>query len=205
MALARRAYTLDSPDLLAIKGLGQFTEYGFISAFRKEVENWFVSDFRVETAKNRHEAEYEEQLSRSGENLAIVAKYMRDKYPELFSEVLQKMKKRVPGVTKVDAIETQDGYLVLSFEDSEFKNPFIAKNVSDGTLKMFLYLILLYNPMRHSLLCVEEPENQLYPELLEELAEDFKAYAHKDGQVFISTHSPDFLNAVPLDEVYCLI
>jgi predicted ATPase len=50
-------------------------------------------------------------------------------------------------------------------------------------------------------LCVEEPENQLYPRLLVELAEEFRQYAQRGGQVFVSTHSPDFLNAVELDEV----
>ena len=52
------------------------------------------------------------------------------------------------------------------------------------------------------LLCVEEPENQLYPELLEELAEEFRMYANEGGQVFVSTHSPDFLNAIFLDEIF---
>jgi predicted ATPase len=68
---------------------------------------------------------------------------------------------------------------------------------------MFTYLILLNDPERHALLCIEEPENQLYPELLQELAEEFRQYADK-GQVFVSTHSPDFLNAVQLDEIFVL-
>ncbi len=55
------------------------------------------------------------------------------------------------------------------------------------------------------LLCVEEPENQLYPTLLWELAEEFRAYAERGGQVFVSTHSPDFLNAMQLEEVYWLV
>ncbi|WP_419638811.1 AAA family ATPase, partial [Thiolapillus sp.] len=63
----------------------------------------------------------------------------------------------------------------------------------------------LYNPTPHPLLCVEEPENQLYPMLLWELAEEFRAYAERGGQVFVSTHSPDFLNAVEIDEVYWLV
>ena len=54
-------------------------------------------------------------------------------------------------------------------------------------------------------MCVEEPENQLYPKLLYELAEEFRAYADRGGQIFVSTHSPDFLNAVELDEVFCLV
>lgn len=64
---------------------------------------------------------------------------------------------------------------------------------------------MLYDPKPHPLLCVEEPENQLYPELLEELAEEFRAYALRGGQVFASTHSPDFLNATRLDEVFWLV
>ena len=59
-------------------------------------------------------------------------------------------------------------------------------------LKCFAYLVLLYDPKPHLLLAVEEPENQLYPELLTELAEEFRDYARRGGQVFVSTHSPDF-------------
>jgi predicted ATPase len=70
---------------------------------------------------------------------------------------------------------------------------------------MLAYLILLYDPRPHPLLCVEEPENQLYPSLLTELAEEFRDYASRGGQVFISTHSPDFLNACKLDEVFWLV
>ncbi len=77
--------------------------------------------------------------------------------------------------------------------------------MSDGTIKMFAYSVLLYDPSPHPLLCVEEPENQLYPKLLWELAEELRAYAKRGGQVFVSTHSPDFLNATKLDEVFWLV
>src|SRR5690606_18913386 len=77
--------------------------------------------------------------------------------------------------------------------------------VSDGTIKMFAYLVLLHDPSPHPLLCVEEPENQLYPQLMRELAEEFRSYANRGGQVFVSTHSPDFLNAIELEEVAWLV
>lgn len=198
----RRKQRLDSPDILAIKGLGQFREFEAVSAFRRLIEDWYVSDFRIDAARERQEAEYSEQLSRTGDNLSAVTKYLFDNYPDKFSDIVEKMKCRVPGVEKVEAQETQDGYIVLRFQDGKFKNPFSAKFVSDGTIKMFTYLVLLNSPEQHALLCIEEPENQLYPELLEELAEEFRMYADKGGQVFVSTHSPDFLNAVRLEEIY---
>ena len=72
-------------------------------------------------------------------------------------------------------------------------------------MKMFAYLILLHDPKPHPVLAIEEPENQLYPALLRELAEEFRDYARRGGQVFVSTHSPEFLNGVKLEEIYWLV
>ena len=200
----RKRQKLDSPDILAIKGLGQFKEFEAISTFRKLIEDWYVADFRIDAARERQEAGYSEQLSRNGDNLSAVTKYIYDNHPEVFRVIIEKMKERVPGIESVKAQETEDGYVVLRFQDGKFKNPFSAKFVSDGTIKMFTYLVLLHDPEQHALLCIEEPENQLYPELLEELAEEFRIYANTGGQVFVSTHSPDFLNSVRLEEIYIL-
>ena len=87
--------------------------------------------------------------------------------------------------------ETVDGRIVLRFKDRSFKSPFIAKYVSDGTIKMFAYLVLLHDHKPHPMLCVEEPENQLYPHLLTELLDEFRQYAQKGGQLFLTSHSPD--------------
>jgi predicted ATPase len=115
------------------------------------------------------------------------------------------MTRRVPGVRAVEPLLLDDGYLTLRFQDGSFKTPFLDRYVSDGTIKMFAYLALLHDPKPHPLLCVEEPENQLYPKLMVELAEEFRLYAQRGGQVLVSTHSPDFLNAVDLDEVFWLV
>lgn len=198
----RKSQKLDSADILAIKGLGQFKEFEAVSTFRRLIEDWYVADFRIDAARERQEAEYSERLSRTGDNLSTVTKYIYDNYPEIFSKIIDSMKQRIPGIESVEAQETQDGYIVLRFQDGKFRNPFSSKFVSDGTIKMFTYLVLLHDPVQHALLCVEEPENQLYLELLEALAEEFREYANSGGQVFVSTHSPDFLNAVELDEIY---
>jgi predicted ATPase len=40
---------------------------------------------------------------------------------------------------------------------------------------------------------------------MSELAEEFRDYARRGGQVMVSTHSPDLLNAIHLDEVFWLV
>ncbi|MGB3136631.1 MAG: AAA family ATPase [Nodosilinea sp.] len=202
--LDREEQQLESRDILAIKGLGQFQRFKAASAFRSLIENWHVSDFHISEARGSKDALYAEHLSPTGDNMAVVAQYIYQNHPDIFQSILNKMRERVPGISQVDAKETEDGRLILRFQDQAFKDPFIDRYVSDGTVKMFAYLILLFDPNPYPLLCVEEPENQLYPSLLSELAEEFASYAHRGGQVFVSTHSPDFLNAVPLNSIFWL-
>jgi len=202
--MKRDEQELESADILALKGLGQFQRFKVVSAFRRMIEDWHVSDFHISDARPSQEAGYAEHLSSTGENLALVAQYMYEHHQESFTKVLDKMSHRVPGVTEVKAATTEDGRIVLKFQDGSFKDPFVARYVSDGTVKMFAYLLLLHDPAPHPLLCLEEPENQLYPKLLRELAEEFRLYSLRGGQVFISTHSPDFLNGVKLEEIFWL-
>jgi len=204
--LTRETQTLESKDVLAIKGIGQFQRFKAASAFRQLIENWHVSDFHISAARGSKDAAgFAEHLSITGDNLQLVAKNLYDNHFETFSKVLSQMKRRVPGIGDVEPEDTKDGRLLLKFRDGSFKDPFIDRYVSDGTIKMFAYLVLLYDPSPHPFLCVEEPENQLYPKLLGELAEEFRAYSLRGGQVFVSTHSPDFLNATRLEEVFWLI
>lgn len=204
--LEREQAKLGSPDILAIKGLGQFERFKAANAFRRLIEAWHVSDFHISSARGRKEATGEsEHLSESGENLPRVAQYLFEQHPDVFKKILSIMAHRVPGVNKIEPVLTEDGYLTLRFQDGAFVTPFLDRYVSDGTIKMFAYLVLLHDPQPHPLLCVEEPENQLYPRLMAELAEEFRLYAMRGGQVLVSTHSPDFLNACEISEVVWLV
>ena len=195
-----------SPDALAIKGLGQFERFKAANAFRQLIEHWHVSDFHISAARGRKDASGDsEHLSESGDNLPLVARTLHEQHRAKFQRILDTMARRVPGVSAVEPMLMDDGYLTLRFQDGSFKTPFLDRYVSDGTIKMFAYLVLLHDPDPHPLLCVEEPENQLYPSLMGALAEEFRAYAHRGGQVFVSTHSPDFLNAIELGEAYWMV
>lgn len=202
--LTRETQTLKSPDILAIKGLAQFERFPAVVALGNLIENWHLSDFHISRARPEAEAGFADHLSREGENLSLVVEYLHRQHPELFGTILERLRHRVPGISNVDAKTTEEGRVLLKFSDGAFEDPFLARFVSDGTIKMLAYLVLLYDPQPHPLLCVEEPENQLYPTLLWDLAEEFRAYADRGGQVFVSTHSPDFLNAVTLEEVFWL-
>ncbi len=203
--LKREHQVLRSPDILAIKGLAQFERFPAAVALGRLIENWHLSDFHINRARPEQEAGYAEHLSCEGENLSLVIEYLSKQHPEVFKGVLDRLTRRIPGITRVESRTTEEGRVLLRFQDGAFEDPFLARYVSDGTIKMLAYLVLLYDPSPHPLLCVEEPENQLYPLLLWDLAEEFRAYAERGGQVFVSTHSPDFLNAIQPDEAFLLV
>ena len=194
-----------APDILAIKGLGQFEQFKAISAFRSLLEKWYVSNFKIEYGKSISDTGVATHLSVSGDNLAQVTKYIHDYHPKTFDVILEKLPQRIPGINKVEAIETQDGRVLLRFRDEAFEDPFVARHVSDGTIKMFAYMILLHDPDPHPLLCIEEPENFLHPDLLPQLCEEIREYAERGGQVLVSTHSPDFVNGLEADELFFLV
>ena len=97
--------------------------------------------------------------------------------------------------------------LLLKFNDKGFNDPFYAQQMSDGTLKVFAYLLMLEDPSPPPFLCIEEPENGLYHKLLEALAQEFRDHAtgRKGGsQVFITTHQPYFVDALSPEETWIL-
>ena len=203
--LNRNEQTLKSNDILAIKGLAQFENFPVVAALGNMIENWHVSDFHIDKARPEQEAGYAEHLSREGENLSLVIQYLYSSHRDVFNHILEQLRRHIPGMTSIESKTTEEGRVLLKFKDGSFEDPFLARYVSDGTIKMLTYLVLLNDPEPHPLLCVEEPENQLYPSLLEELAEEFRNYANKGGQVLVSTHSPDFLNAARVEEVFWLV
>lgn len=202
--LKREEQTLKSNDILAVKGLAQFERFPAVVSLGNLIENWHVSDFHINRARPEQEAGYAEHLSTEGENLSLVIQYLYRNHPAVFEQIIGQLQNRIPGMKTVESKTTEEGRVLLKFQDGSFEDPFLARYVSDGTIKMLAYLVLLYDPDPHPLLCVEEPENQLYPNLLWELAEEFRSYATRGGQVFVSTHSPDFLNAARVEEVFWL-
>ena len=131
--LKRERQTLKSPDILAIKGLAQFERFPAAVALGTLIENWHLSDFHISRARPEQEAGYAEHLSREGENLSLVVEYLQKQHGKVFKEILERLASRVPGITSVDSKVTEEGRVLLRFQDGSFQDPFLARYVSDGT------------------------------------------------------------------------
>ena len=166
-----------------------------------------MSYFTPDAARSLPLAGPQRRLSIHGDNLANVVQYMQREHPDEFDSILKKIAGRVPGIDKIDAKRTEDGRVLLRFNDRGFEDPFYAQQMSDGTLKLFAYLLLMEDPNPPPFICIEEPENGLYHKLLEILAAEFRAHATgqpNSPQVFITTHHPYLVDALGPEEVWVL-
>lgn len=192
---------------LGIATLGSLTQHPRISAFRQFIEGWYLSYFTPDAARSLPLAGPQKHLNIHGDNLGNVVQYIEREHPKKFQGILNKIAQKIPGIKKISTEKTNDGRLLLKFNDKGFQDPFYAQQMSDGTLKVFAYMLLLEDPNPPPFLCIEEPENGLYHKLLESLAREFREHAsnRKDGsQVFVTTHQPYFVDALEPDEVWIL-
>ncbi len=198
---------LEDRRKLGIATLGALKQHPRIAAFRQFIEGWYLSYFTPDAARSLPLAGPQKYLNVHGDNLSNVVQFMEREHPTRFQSILKEIAKRIPGIDKIDTEKTKDGRLLLRFNDKGFQDPFYAQQMSDGTLKVFAYLLLLNNPTPPPFLCIEEPENGLYHKLLETLAHEFREHASEQGggsQVFITTHQPYFVNALDPKEVWIL-
>ena len=194
---------LDDPRKLGIATLGSLKQHPRISSFRRFIEGWYLSYFTPNAARDLPLAGPQKHLNIHGDNLGNVVQFMEREHKKRFQAVLDKIAKKIPGINKISTEKTKDGRLLLKFNDKGFRDPFYAQQMSDGTLKVFAYLLLLEDPDPPPFLCIEEPENGLYHKLLESLAMEFRDHAVKT-QVFVTTHQPYFVNGLDPKEVWIL-
>jgi predicted ATPase len=198
---------LEDKRKLGIATLGSLKQHPRISAFRKFIEGWYLSYFHPNAARSLPLAGPQKHLNVNGDNIGNVVQFMEREHPQKFQAILNRIAEKIPGIEKIATTKTADGRLLLKFNDKGFNDPFYAQQMSDGTLKVFAYLLLLEDPSPPPFICIEEPENGLYHKLLETLAKEFRDHAtsKKGGaQLFVTTHQPYFIDALEPTEVWVL-
>ena len=204
---ASNTVELTDPRELGISTLGTLKEHPRIRKFRDFLRGWYLSYFYPDAARSLPTAGPQRHLNVHGDNIGNVVQFMEREHKDRFKNILDRIASKIPGITNIDTKVTDDKRVLLRFDDGAFGDPFFAQQMSDGTLKMFAYLLLLEDPDPHPFICIEEPENGLYHKLLEALAQEFRAHAtgkKNAPQIFTTTHQPYFVDALTPEEVWIL-
>ncbi|MCP4345220.1 MAG: AAA family ATPase [Desulfobacterales bacterium] len=194
---------------LAIVSLAeQFSENPRIARFKKFIKAWYLSYFYPDAVRQIPRAGVQKHLNLHGDNAGNVVQYLERNHPVILKHILEDISKKIPGIETIKTYRDKiTDNLYLLFQDKGFTKPFTQQQMSDGTLKMFCYMLLLRDTDPPPFICIEEPENGLYHKLLETLASEFRYHATGQkgrSQIFITTHQPYFVDALEPDEVWVL-
>jgi predicted ATPase len=204
-----RKQSVELTDLrqLGIATLGTLKEHPRIKRFRDFLRGWYLSYFHPDAARILPAAGVQKHLNVHGDNISNVVQFMEREHKQRFQQVLQRIATKIPGIHSIKTDVTSDKRVVLQFNDGAFVDPFYASQMSDGTLKVFAYLLLMEDPEPPPFICIEEPENGLYHRLLESLARELRSHAtgkKNAPQIFVTTHQPYFVDALDPKEVWVL-
>ena len=191
---------------LALKSAGDFGDRPFTGRLAEFIINWDFYDLDPKLMRGS-------SMFVIGDNIVI----NRENIPSLGStggeiqDVLQYWAEHDLGKFQVVSQELDDCLgisLKLVDEEGEKIIQVLEKdnleiplsNMSDGTLRIMAYYVLLHQEQLPTLIGIEEPERNLHPGLLREVASVVKRLSQKT-QVIITTHSSQLLDCFNLDEI----
>lgn len=90
-------------------------------------------------------------------------------------------------------LQIEGGTVQVFFQEAHLRSPTPATRLSDGTLRFLCLLVILLHPDPPPLICIEEPELGLHPDVLPTLIELLKE-AGTRTQLIITTHSADLID-----------
>ncbi len=202
----KKAVEMTDARKLGIVTLGAMKQFTRIEKFLSFLQSWYLCYFTPDAARTIQTAAPAPYLNRSGSNLNNVAQYMFRENPKDFQKVLSEIQTKLPHIKKIQPQKMENGQMILKFWQDGFDAPFYSQRMSDGTLKLFAYYLLLNERNPRRLVFVEEPENGLYHKYLGSLAEEMRRNVGNgySKQVFVTTHSPFFVNALRPEQVWVL-
>jgi len=175
------------PDkrIAALHSYGSIVSFPILTAIYQEISHWFFCDFSAEKTSTIPVAPGgHKHLNGSGSNVQNVLDYQRIENPAQFTSIMEKISEQIPGIKKTSS-----------------KLPDSFKYSPD---KLFLYLLLLEDPMPRPLICIEAPDMGLYHDMVDVLASEFRHYSvrHPYSQIIFTTHNPYILESMAPQEVW---
>jgi predicted ATPase len=131
-------------------------------------------------------------LAEDFSNLGLFLNRLKTRHPAATRAILEGLTDLYDGLTDFNVL-IEGGTVQVFFTEGEFVIP--ATRLSDGTLRYLCLLAILCDPNPPPLICIEEPELGLHPDVLPKLADHLLA-ASRRTQLIVTTHSDVLVDAM---------
>lgn len=169
--------------------------------FKILLYNYFNTSFQspIRQAAAPNSSKY---LSQTGENLVHILNYLQHNQAQAYEMLLERMLEINPHFKDI-AFLVYGARVAFALREKGLNSIILAEHISNGTLQYILLLSIFCNPDSPKIICIDEPETGLHPDMIQAIAELIKYAArtyHK--QIFVVTHSPLLLNAFELEDAF---
>ncbi len=194
--------------ILSFKGSPSYY-FKELTVFSQYIENWqflYLNAHSMGLPVEEDKLYRVKKLDGDGRNIAEYLLWLREQGIEYLDSLIQKMRFVLPYINNIDANEVKETInktieLVL-YESGNKKKPIPGWLLSSGTLRILALLSMFETPKKPSVLFVDEIENGLDPRTIGLLLSQVESvFFDKSMQVIVTTHSPFFLDMVPLDSI----
>jgi predicted ATPase len=139
----------------------------------------------------------ENPLLEDGSNLGLVLNNLQ--YQLGSRQVIEKLKKFYEEAEEL-SVKIYGGTVQIFIREEGLSQPIPATRLSDGTLRYLFLLALLLDPTPPPLICIEEPEIGLHPDMMSTIA-DLLVEASGRTQLIVTTHSEALVSSLPPESV----
>ncbi|HQT88473.1 MAG TPA: AAA family ATPase [Acidiphilium sp.] len=132
-----------------------------------------------------------DHLEPDARNLGLVLNRLR-REPLVKKRLLEALRVLYDGIDDFD-VQIEGGTVQVFFHEGRYTVP--ATRLSDGTLRYLCLLAILCHPDPGPLICIEEPELGLHPDILPTIA-TLLIEASERTQLIVTTHSDVLIDAL---------
>ena len=168
---------------------------------------WFFREWnfgRFSLARQTQRTDLQQdRLLEDASNLGLVLNNLQNQ-PMIKSQLLDRMRDFYPLINDIHT-NIIGGTVQIFFHEKGLREAIPASRLSDGSLKYLCLLAVLLHPEPPNVICIEEPELGLHPDIIPEVAK-LLIEASTRSQIFVTTHSDvlvDALSEVPEAVVVC--
>ncbi|NLO62798.1 MAG: hypothetical protein GX099_05155 [Clostridiaceae bacterium] len=180
--------SLSDPRHSALRSYGNITQCAILNALHREITRWYFCRFSNPKGRNGGKQQIapggHKHLNSDGSNVNNVLEFLKSDDPRHYHRLMERITERIPTVGKV--------------KDK------LPDDFRDSPNRLFLYLLLLNDPVPRPMICVETPDLELYHDMVDVLSGEFRDYTirHPYSQIIFSTHNPYILESVSPKEVW---
>lgn len=132
-------------------------------------------------------------LMPGAENLGVVLNNLQ-RHTEVWEALNARLARLHPSLREVKTL-VQANTVQVMLREADLKTLTPATRMSDGTLRWLALLAVLLHPEPPAMVCIEEPELGLHPDLIDDLAK-LLVEASQRTQLVVTTHSDHLVNAL---------